>query len=156
DPQTGLVWADGEPGNYINPTPAAPPGGRQQLLPAPGTAPNDPFRGRPQPQPQPTPPPKPQSHGSLNTPQTERAAAMVGPVDSADPSGLNPRIGPQPMRLSVAPGQEKLWTIVGMDLDGLTTNQLMLHFDPRTLDVSEVIFGQAMQIDVKTPPVATI
>jgi len=43
-----------------------------------------------------------------------------------------------------------------MDLDGLTTQQIMLHYDPRTLDVSEVVFGPALVVDPKTPPVATI
>jgi hypothetical protein len=49
-----------------------------------------------------------------------------------------------------------MWNVVGMDLDGLTTTQLLLHYDPRTLDVSEVVFGPAMTIDPRTPPVATI
>src|SRR5207247_5999881 len=69
---------------------------------------------------------------------------------------LTPRMGPQPMRLNVKPGEEKIWTIVGMDLDGLTANQMLLHFDPHTLDVSEVSFGPAMQIDISKPPVVNI
>jgi hypothetical protein len=60
------------------------------------------------------------------------------------------------MRLAFKPGEEKMWNVVGMDLDGLTTQQLTLHYDPRTLDVSEVIFGPALIIDPQTPPVATI
>ena len=60
------------------------------------------------------------------------------------------------MRLSFKPGEEKIWNLVGMDLDGLTTSQLMLHYDPHTLDVSEVVFGPALVVDPKTPPVATI
>jgi hypothetical protein len=63
---------------------------------------------------------------------------------------------PQPMRLSFKPGEEKLWNVVGMDLDGLTTKQLLLHYNPQTLDVSEVVFGSAISIDPKTPPVVTI
>jgi general secretion pathway protein D len=153
DPQTGLVWADGEPGNYINPAPpAAPPGGRQQPVITPPSGPNDLFRGRPQPTPPATPPPQPQPEGLNNQPQTQSQSLAV----IAEPSGLNPRMGPQPMRLSMSPGQEKLWTIVGMDLDGLTASTIILHFDPHTIDVSEVAFGSAMQIDVKTPPAATI
>lgn len=152
DPNTGLVWADGEPGNYINPgPPAAPPGSRQQPVITPPSGPNDLFRGRqPQPTPPPTPPPPPQPEGLNNQPQSQSLAVI------AEPSRLNPRIGPQPMRLSMSPGQEKLWTIVGMDLDGLTASTITLHFDPHTIDVSEVAFGSAMQIDVKTPPAATI
>jgi general secretion pathway protein D len=151
DPNTGLVWADGEPGNYINPgPPSAPPGSRPQPVITPPSGPNDLFRGRPQPTPPPTPPPQPQPEGLNNQPQSQSLAVV------AEPSGLNPRIGPQPMRLSMSPGQEKLWSIVGMDLDGLTASTITLHFDPHTIDVSEVAFGPAMQIDVKTPPTATI
>ena len=148
DPVTGQIWADGEPGNYIQATPAAPPGSRQPVLPPAGTAPSDPFR-RQQPVPQP-PPPQPQSE-NVNKPQAESVAVAV-----TDASNLTPRIGPQPMRLSIKPGQALNWAIVGMDLDGLTTSQILMHFDPRTIDISEVSFGPAMQIDTKTPPAATI
>jgi general secretion pathway protein D len=71
-------------------------------------------------------------------------------------SGLTPRISPQPVHLSVKPGEMRTWSVVGMDLDGLTTNQILLHFDPRTIYVTEVSFGPAMEIDPKTPPVVTI
>jgi hypothetical protein len=43
-----------------------------------------------------------------------------------------------------------------MDLDGLTTQQITLHYDPHTIDVSEVVFGPALIVDPKMPPVATI
>jgi hypothetical protein len=71
-------------------------------------------------------------------------------------NNLSPRIAPQPVKLTVKPGEEKLWTVVGMDLDGLTTMQLMLHYDPRTIDVSEVMFGPAIKLDPKTPPTVII
>lgn len=129
-----------------------------------GTPPNDPFKGRSQnsaptnPNPM---PPQPQSQ--LSTPSTGTVvaqSAMAGNVvadnAAADNTGLSPRIQPQPMRLSFKPGEEKMWNVVGMDLDGLATNQITLHYDPRTLDVSEVIFGPALVIDPKQPPVATI
>ncbi len=154
DPNTGLVWADGEPGNYVNPAPAAPPGARQQPVITPPTGPNDLFRGRPQPQPVPPPPPtpQPQQEGAVNEPQAQVQALVV----STESNGLSPRMGPQPMRLNVKPGEEKIWTIVGMDLDGLTASSITLHFDPHTIDVSQVGFGSAMQIDLKTPPSAII
>jgi len=129
-----------------------------------GSGPRDVFGGRtpnsqptnpnnPNP-PQPTPPPQPQPQSQLS-PSGGTAVAQSVAV-SPDNTGLSPRIQPQPMRLSFKPGEEKMWNLVGMDLDGLTTTQLMLHYDPHTLDVSEVIFGPAMVIDLKTPPVATI
>jgi hypothetical protein len=60
------------------------------------------------------------------------------------------------MHMAFKPGEEKMWDVVGMDLDGLTTKQILLHYNPMTIDVSEVVFGQALSIDLKTPPVATI
>jgi general secretion pathway protein D len=143
DPNTGLpLSSDGEPGNVIQPE-----GNIQRpLLPTPGgNAPADPFRRQ---QPQPTPPPQPPPQSRIRSQSDEMVAE--------EQSGLNPRLGPQPMRLSVKPGEEKIWNIVGMDLDGLTATQLTLHFDPKTLDISEVSVGPAMQVDLKKPPVVNI
>jgi hypothetical protein len=70
--------------------------------------------------------------------------------------GLSPRISPQPVKLSVKPGEVKTWVVVGMDLDGLTATQLILHYDPHTIEVSQVSFGPAMNIDPKTPPAVII
>jgi general secretion pathway protein D len=157
DPNAGLQLApDGEPGNYIRPdpqNPQTPPTTRPVLAP-PGQLPNDPFR-----RPQPAPPAQPPANQPpVPVPQSNvRGQAVPETVTVNDgQSDLTPRIGPQPMRLSVKPGEEKTWTIVGMDLDGLTAKQILLHFDPRTLDVSEVSFGPAMQIDLKTPPAVNI
>ncbi len=137
DPATGLPLADGEPGNVIQPQ-----GGLvRPVTPAQGTPPTDLFR-TPQPQPPVGQPPRP---------------VRVQPqAVNEEPTGLAPRMAPQPMHLSVKPGEEKLWTVVGMDLDGLTTSQLLFHFDPHTIDVSEVSVGPAMQVDLKTPPVVNI
>lgn len=136
--------------------------------------PTDPFRGR-TPNSTPTPPngqlpngqnppknPQPESNLVLPPagtvvaqPVVAQSAAMAESV-ATDNTGLAPRIEPQPMRLAFKAGEEKMWNVVGMDLDGLTTQQIMLHYDPRTLDVSEVVFGPALVVDLKTPPVATI
>ena len=43
-----------------------------------------------------------------------------------------------------------------MDLDGLTTTQLALRYDPHSLEVSDVAFGAALKVDPKMPPVVTI
>ncbi len=69
---------------------------------------------------------------------------------------LSPRISPQPVTLTMKPGQQRLWTVVGMDLDGLTTQRLSFRYDPRALDIQEVMFGPAMSIDPKAPPVVTV
>jgi general secretion pathway protein D len=141
------VDGDGNPipANVINP---------------PGPAPT----GRTPPNPNsPNPPVNPQPQSQLSTPPTTGTASgtlvaqsLMAGNSTTDNTGLAPRIQPQPMRLAFKPGEEKMWSVVGMDLDGLTTQQLMLHYDPRTLDVSEVVFGPALVVDPKTPPVATI
>jgi general secretion pathway protein D len=131
-------------------TAAPPPGeGRNTPLPMNGTAPNDPFRGTATPnQPPTTPPPTPLPQGQAQS----QSSAMP---EIADPS-LSPRIAPQPSKLSFKPGEEKMWSVVGMDLDGLTANSLVLHFDTRTLVVSDVALGNAVQVDISKPPVITV
>jgi general secretion pathway protein D len=135
-----------------NPIPA-------NMLVAPGAPPNNPFSGRtpnaPPSNPA-SPPPSPQPQSQLSTPSNGVVVAQSAAGNVLENSGLVPRIQPQPMRLSFKPGEEKLWNVVGMDLDGLSTMQILLHYDPRTIDVSEVVFGPAMVVDAKTPPVATI
>lgn len=129
--------------------------------PTPG-GPNDPFRGRTPPNSPPSnpsnPPKNPQPESNLSLPSTGAVAAqsVMADTSASDNTGLAPRIEPQPMRLAFKAGEEKMWNVVGMDLDGLTTQQIMLHYDPRTLDVSEVVFGPALVVDPQTPPVATI
>ena len=147
DPATGLPLApDGEPGNVMRPVPTQPP--------PLGTAPSDPFHN------QPPPPPPVQPEAQLQTPASGAShVALTASTESAavdTSSNLSPRIAPQPVKLMVKSGEEKLWDVVGMDLDGLTTTQLMLHYDPRTIDVSEVMFGPAIKLDPKTPPAVII
>jgi general secretion pathway protein D len=133
--------------NTVAPPNAAP--AIRPLTPVPGgTAPTDPFRPQR---------PVPQGDASSGSPNvTATAAAVVAPVAVDDISSLSPRISPQPVKLAIKPGEEKLWTVVGMDLDGLTTTQIVLRYDPRTIDVSQVAFGSAVAIDPKTPPVVKI
>ena len=127
----------------------------QLVTPAQGSAPGDPFRPPPAPVPvPPTPnPPSPQSNLQPDGNSTQ-VATLTASSDTA--LRLSPRLGPQPANLSVRPGEQKLWTVVGMDLEGLTVHELLFHYDPVTLDVAEVLFGPAMAIDPRTPPVATI
>lgn len=93
----------------------------------------------------PPPPPQGSPQGSLNR----------------EPSGdysvtLGARLAPQPIQLSLRPGEEKLWNIVGMELDGLSTTELSLRFDPRSIEVSEVMLGTALEINPEAPPVVGI
>jgi general secretion pathway protein D len=136
-PRSSVQFSGRDPVSGLPLAPDGEPGNvMRPVVPAQGTAPSTPF---PQPQPvQPNPPVvKPQSDNSLGR-------------------SIAPRISPQPARLSFKPGEEKLWSVVGMDLDGLTAPQISLRYDPHAIDVSEVTFGPAMNIDPKLPPVVTI
>ena len=128
------------------------------MVVTPGSAPNDPFRRPPNSAPvnPNAPPPQPQSQNPQSQLSTPASGTVVAQSIAADTAGLSPRVQPQPMHMAFKPGEEKLWDVVGMDLDGLTTNQILLHYNPATIDVSEVIFGPAIAIDLKTPPVVTI
>jgi hypothetical protein len=48
-----------------------------------------------------------------------------------------------------------MWTVVGMDLQGLTTESVVLRYDPSAMDIMDVSFGPALEIDLRTPPVVT-
>jgi hypothetical protein len=69
---------------------------------------------------------------------------------------LSPRIAPQPSSITLKPGESRLWNIVGMDIDGLTAPELVLHFNPRAMDVTDVAVGTAMKVDPSLPPVITV
>ncbi|HEX7150724.1 MAG TPA: secretin N-terminal domain-containing protein [Thermoanaerobaculia bacterium] len=166
--------SDGEPGNYVipdglNPNTSAP----STVAPGSGGAPNDPFRrtpgqpGQPQPQPQPVPPPNPEANSDRqgNSPlsKSASAAATVIPTTAAPEElpreaalRLSPRLAPQPSAVTIKPGDSRMWSVVGMDLDGLTATQLLFHYDPRSLDVTDVVFGSAIAFDPQKPPVVTI
>ena len=121
------------------PVPMAPVPTPPAIVP-PGAPPANPF-GTPQQNPQ-TPVPQ-------NPP-------YVKPQAQSYDRPASPRIAPQPIHMAFKPGEEKLWNVVGMDLEGLTTPQLTLRYDPNGLIVSDVAFGSALKVDPKTPPVVTI
>jgi len=143
---------DGEPGNYIIPeggaTQAAPRGRGVQ-----GTAPSDPFKA-----PNPTPPPPPQvpqnpELGALDaSPKTQPAMTTASMAQLR----LAPRLSPQPASLSIKPGEEKVWNVIGMDVEGLQADNITMHYDPTALYVEDVSFGSAIVVDPKQPPIAKI
>jgi hypothetical protein len=106
----------------------------------PGSAPANPF-GSPLQNPQ-TPVPQ--------NPPAVKPQAQVNERPAA------PRIAAQPVHLGFKPGEEKLWNVVGMDLDGLTTSELTFRYDTSALAVSDVVFGSALRVDPARPPVVTI
>ncbi len=184
-----LPLLDGEPGNYIQPAPAAAPAPAAPNGPVNGAAPNNLFRP-PAPQPQPQPPnPEPQSMlmPSLSSQATASTASLMPTLPSASSattpastpkvaslsvtsddaasraasgspaaSAMTARIEAQPVHLGIKPGEMKTWSVVGMDLDGLSTDEILLHYDPRTMAVMDVSLGDALLIDPAKPPAVVL
>ena len=151
DPNAGRqLVEDGEPGNYIIPepmtTPVAPP-------PPQGTPPTDPFR-------RPTPPPSPNNPPEVQPPSPPDPMSSSALRSESEPQTaelrLAPRIGPQPASIALRPGESKLWNVVGMDLDGLAAQELVLQFNPRAMNVTDVSIGTALVVDPAMPPVVTV
>jgi general secretion pathway protein D len=154
NPRNLQLSSDGEPGNYIVPegTTLAPPAPQ----PPPGTPPTDPFR-RPPTNEQQNQTPNPESQSSLEkSPSLQLAAASVESEPSEAALRLSPRIGPQPSSLTLGPGESKVWNVIGMDLEGLAAAELRFRFDPRSMTATEVILGNAIEIDPTAPPVVTV
>ncbi|HKR66257.1 MAG TPA: secretin N-terminal domain-containing protein [Thermoanaerobaculia bacterium] len=149
---------DGEPGNYIQPEGGLnTPPQAQPAPPQPPTngMPNDPFR-RDQPQPSNNPP-----EAVINPPKSMAVASnsiAVQQMPDPDTASLRlaPRIAPQPSTISLSAGETKLWSVIGMDLAGLTTEQLAFRYDPRAMDVMDVSVGAALSVNPALPPIVTV
>jgi general secretion pathway protein D len=87
---------------------------------------------------------------------TLRLAATSTPASSAALLRLTPRLSPQPVSFSIKGGEQKNWTLVGMDLDGLGVTQLVLRYNPNALTVLDVLFGPAVEVNPAQPPIVTI
>jgi general secretion pathway protein D len=150
--------SDGEPGNYIIPeggTTANPTGA------PPGNMPNDPFRRQPVQNNPPEAEPGNEPASGRRPPGSVSSSATTGAMlATVDPDTaalrLAPRLAPQPATISLGPGETKVWNVIGMDLDGLTANQLVLRFDPRAMDVLEVGLGHALNVDPAAPPAVNV
>jgi general secretion pathway protein D len=84
------------------------------------------------------------------------AAAKVAEEPTEGMLRLAPRLSPQPGTITLGPGESKIWNVVGMDLDGLTAPELVLNFNPRAMDVTDVVAGSALFVDPAQPPVVTV
>jgi general secretion pathway protein D len=103
-----------------------------------GGAPSDPFK-RPQPQ---EPPPQ------------ENMVLDLGAGTSAGRPA--PRVAIQPAMLSIGTGEQQLVRVVGIDLDGLVTEELRLVYDTASVNVGEVSLGTAIAIDPVYPPTVSV
>jgi len=147
--------SDGEPGNYIIPeagAPQAPARGRGVQ----GTAPTDIFKNPPQ-----TPPPPPNEtpivpESALDPAKSPKTSQPALTTASMAQLRLAPRLSPQPTSLSIKPGEQKVWNVIGMDVEGLQADNITMHYDPNALYVEDVSFGSAVLVDPKQPPIAKI
>ncbi|MEO8218159.1 MAG: secretin N-terminal domain-containing protein, partial [Acidobacteriota bacterium] len=131
-------------------TPASP-------IPAPA-GPNDPFTKPPGLATPPSTPPA--SEPPVNPPgatsaQSQSSASVDGGTQPYT-WAASPRIAPQPELVSLKPGVEMMWPVIGMDLAGLNTPQVVLHYDPTALDVAAGTVGSAIEFKPENPPVVKI
>lgn len=142
-PQGQEFFAPGQVPATQQPAPSSP-------IP-PATGPSDVFRQQPQP-----PPPG----GGANEPQDPGVPPPPPGAASMDQQDYSlkfaPRIAPQPSRISIGPGEEKVWSIVAMDVAELTIPRMILHYDPLAMDIAGFSLGTAIDINPEVPPVVSI
>ncbi len=92
---------------------------------------------------------------SLSALRATSTADSQSSIDPASSLRYSTRVAAQPMTMAMKPGEEKVWTILGLDIDNLSMPELLLHYNPRTVDVWDVSFGPALAIDPRSPPIVT-
>lgn len=97
---------------------------------------------------------KPQE-ATTATPKTSAAVLATMDPDTAA-LRLAPRLAPQPATISLSPGETKVWEVIGMDLEGLTANQLVFRYDPRAISVTDVSIGSAIAVNLDMPPIVSV
>jgi general secretion pathway protein D len=118
--------------------------------PPQGSAPTNVFKP-------PANPPGPQGSNELPPQQPQPKTSELMAAAAAAPQVMAaPRIGAQPAKISLKPGEERMWPLVAMDVEGLSTNQILMHYDPQAMDVADVSFGPALRFDPAKPPIVTI
>jgi hypothetical protein len=65
-------------------------------------------------------------------------------------------MAPQPSTINLSSGETKLWSVIGMDLAGLTTPEISLRYDPRAMDVMDISIGNAIAVNPALPPIVTV
>jgi len=138
-----------EPADYVLPDGLNTP---PPVQPPTGGMPNNPFQP-PQPEPSNNPP-------EATLPPIQKPPKTISVQQIAEPATaelrLAPRIAPQPANITLSPGETKLWSIIGMDLAGLTAEQLVFRYDPRAMDITDVSIGSAILVNPALPPIVTV
>jgi general secretion pathway protein D len=171
NPANLQLSSDGEPGNYIIPEGSETTTEPSQPPPTQGTPPSDPFRRAPAPPPANNPPEaNPPGSASIESNSSNASARAMTTEASNEPSAamlatvdpdtaalrLAPRIAPQPANIALRPGESKVWEVIGMDLDGLTAQQLVFRFNPKAMSVTDVNIGSAIVFDLNAPPMVAV
>ncbi len=144
---------DGEPGNYIQPEGAMNTPPEPQTPPASGGMPTDPFKKQ-EPPPANNPPDASVQQNSIQPPKSISVQQIASP-ETAE-LRLAPRMAPQPSTINLSSGETKLWSVIGMDLAGLTAPELSLRYDPRAMDVMDISIGNAIAVNPALPPIVTV
>lgn len=95
---------------------------------------------------------------STPEPATRQATGTMLATLDPDTAALRlaPRMAPQPATISLGAGESKVWEVIGMDLEGLTAQQLVLRYDPRKMTVTDVNIGSAIVVNLDTPPIVAV
>lgn len=128
------------------------------VVPGQGSAPSDPFRRNQPATPGNNPPGTEDNNGVIggNRSVTPNATMLATVDPETSELRLSPRISPQPASIDLGPGQSRMWNLVGMDLEALTLPELVLHYAPQSLTVSDVSIGDALVVDPSAPPVVNV
>ena len=133
--------------------------------PGSGSGPTNPFNRTPPPPPPPgNNPPEVEDriiggNPANRRPPTSNASQSLFEA-TIDPSTaelrIAPRLAPQPATIQLGAGESRLWSVIGMDLDGLGAAELALRFDPTAITVTDVTLGRALAVDAASPPAVTV
>lgn len=78
-------------------------------------------------------------------------------IDPGSTTGMvAPRVAIQPAVVSIEFGQQEVVRVVGLDIEGLMTEDLRLAYDPASLEIGETQVGPAVAFDPVYPPTITI
>ncbi len=69
---------------------------------------------------------------------------------------LMPRISAQPAQMKLSPNDIAVWSIVGMDLDQLVTDEIVLGYNPEAVNITTITFGSGLVVNPNQPPSISI
>lgn len=79
-------------------------------------------------------------------------AAETADEPVVERSGPMPRISAQPANMRLTPNDVAVWSLVGMDLDELVTDEIVLEYNPEAIEITALTFGSGLVVDPNLPP----